>query len=170
MVFKLLFYQIFNAMKEEFQLLKNLLKGTWKGEGFAKFPTIDDTAYTETWIFEPDETKDTIHYNQHTLYKNDTNKNGTTVFWDAGFILLSEDKILLASAQSGGRLETYDLSNVEGNTYTFDSRTLNNDIKTIRSQRVLHINSDTLKYELNMATKQAPEFQNHLKAELHKVG
>jgi hypothetical protein len=47
---------------------------------------------------------------------------------------------------------------------------IGNDPKTIRSQRVLHlIGEDTLQYELNMATHQAAEFQNHLAATLKKV-
>ena len=46
---------------------------------------------------------------------------------------------------------------------------IDNDPKTIRTQRVLHITEDTLEYELNMATHQASEFQNHLAASLKKV-
>jgi hypothetical protein len=32
--------------------LKKLLAGKWAGEGFAKFPTLDDTAYTEQTEFK----------------------------------------------------------------------------------------------------------------------
>lgn len=38
-------------MEKEFLEIKNMLNGKWKGEGFAKFPTIEDTHYTEMWEF-----------------------------------------------------------------------------------------------------------------------
>lgn len=159
-------------MRPLFSLIKTLLPGAWSGEGFAKFPTIEDTAYTEDWIFTADPDKDAIHFNQRTKYKNDTENNGHTVFWDTGFILLNkEEKILLVSAQVGGRVETYELqSPPAGEKLVFESVDIGNDPKTIRSQRVLHlIGEDTLQYELNMATHQAAEFQNHLAATLKKV-
>jgi len=59
-----------------------LASGQMGGEGFAKFPTIDDTAYTEQTEFKPDEYKDSIFFSQKTWYKNETPKNGHTVFWD----------------------------------------------------------------------------------------
>ncbi len=99
-------------MRPQFDEIKLLLKGEWKGEGFSKFPTIEDTNYTEVWRFTPDEDKDSIHYNQKTWYKNDTEKNGKTVFWDTGFILQKEDEILLVSAQVGGRTETYKMEDI----------------------------------------------------------
>jgi len=155
-------------MEKEFDQLKSLLKGTWKGEGFAKFPTIEDTGYTETWTFKPDEDKNTIHYEQKTWYKNNTRDNGKTVFWDTGFILLKETHILLVSAQSGGRVETYRLSEYKGQTLIFDTIAIINDDKTIRSQRIIYLSGNILQYELNMATHQAAAFQNHLKASLKR--
>jgi hypothetical protein len=157
-------------METNFSEIKLLLEGEWKGEGFAKFPTIENTNYTEVWSFTPDENKDSIHYNQKTLYRNDTEKNGKTVFWDTGFILLKEDKILLVSAQVGGRTETYILENYAPGQLTFNSVNIDNDPKTIRSQRILNISKNELHYELNMSTHQAEEFQNHLSASLKRAG
>src|ERR1700712_4263087 len=139
-------------MKQEFTRLKSRLAGTWNGEGFAKFPTIDNTDYTETWIFEPDSDKMAIRYKQKTRYKNSTPDNGKTVFWDTGFIILKEDKILLVSAQVGGRVETYELSDFADDQLTFNSLTISNDNKTIHSQRVIHLSEANLSYELNMST------------------
>jgi hypothetical protein len=159
-------------MRQLFSFLKTLLPGEWEGEGFARFPTIENTGYREQWMFTADPDKDAIHFNQHTSYNNDTANNGHTVFWDTGFILLNkEEKILLVSAQVGGRVETYQLqSSAAGDKLVFDSIDIENDPKTIRSQRVLHIiGEDTLQYELNMSTHQALEFQNHLAASLKKV-
>jgi len=156
-------------MKQVIDRLKQLLAGRWEGEGFAKFPTIDDTAYTEKTEFIPDEYKDSILFVQKTWYKNNTDKNGHTVFWDAGFILLRDDHILLHSVQVGGRIEEYRLANYSDNRFVFDSTAILVDPKAIRSQRIFTIAADTFHYELAMATHQAPEFQNHLKAKLNRV-
>ncbi|HZX58179.1 MAG TPA: heme-binding beta-barrel domain-containing protein, partial [Mucilaginibacter sp.] len=143
--------------------MKSLFAGKWAGEGFAKFPTIDNTAYTEQLELVPDEYKDAIFYRQKTWYKNDTQYNGHTVFWDAGFIFLKEDKILLNSVQVGGRIETYELMQYTENTFTFNSLSILNDPKSIRSQRILTVDAENFHYEMNMATH-AADFQNHLKA------
>jgi hypothetical protein len=42
-------------MKNIFLIMKEKFTGKWSGEGFAKFPTIDDTAYTEQLEFISDE-------------------------------------------------------------------------------------------------------------------
>jgi hypothetical protein len=155
-------------MKTTIDRLKKLLAGKWLGEGFAKFPTIANTAYAEQTEFKPDEYKDLIFFAQKTWYKNDTDKNGQTVFWDTGFILLKEDKILLHSVQIGGRIEQYELVQQTATSFTFNSSAILVDPKAIRSQRVFTIQDDHLYYELNMATHAVPEFQNHLKANLSR--
>src|SRR6476646_9212719 len=108
-------------MKEVFETLKRNLMGTWRGEGFAKYPTIQSTFYTEALEFKPDEVKDAIYFNQKSAYKNSTEKNGHTVFWDTGFIVLKEERILLASAQIGGRTETYELKYFADEKFIFNS-------------------------------------------------
>ena len=154
-------------MKETLLKMKKLFAGKWTGEGFAKFPTIDDTAYTEQLEFIPDEYKDAIFYRQKTWYKNNTENKGHTVFWDTGFILLKEDKIMLHSVQVGGRMEIYDLIQVVNETFTFNSSAILYDPKSTRSQRIFTIDGDNFYYEMNMATH-AADFQNHLKADLKK--
>lgn len=155
-------------MKEILLKMKSLFAGKWAGEGFAKFPAIDDTAYTEQLEFIPDEYKDAIFFRQKTWYKNNTEKNGHTVFWDTGFIILKEDKILLHSVQVGGRMETYELVQAENETFTFNSLTILNDPRSIRSQRVFTVSGARFHYELNMATH-AADFQNHLLADLERA-
>lgn len=155
-------------MKEIFLRIKKLFAGKWQGEGFAKYPTIDNTAYTEQLKFIPDEFKDAILIKQKTWYKNNTEKNGQTVFWDTGFILLKEDKVLLHSTQVGGRIEKYLLTNATSNTFTFISAAILNDVKTIKSQRIFTVDDENLHYELNMTTCDA-NFQNHLSAHLKKI-
>ena len=51
----------------------------------------------------------------------------------------------------------------------FNSINIDNDPKTIRSQRILHVSENELRYELNMSTHQVEEFQNHLSASLKRV-
>ena len=154
-------------MKDVLTRMKLSFAGKWVGEGFAKFPTIDDTAYTEQLEYIPDEYKDSIFFRQKTWYKNNTEKNGHTVFWDTGFIVLKDDHIVLHSVQVGGRIEMYRLIDSTDRTYTFDSTSIENDPKAIRSQRVFTVSPDTFRYELNMATH-AAAFQNHLVADLKR--
>jgi hypothetical protein len=154
-------------MKETFERMKQAFAGKWSGRGFAKFPTIEDTDYTEHLEVIPDENKDGIFYNQKTLYMNLTPKNGHTVFWDCGFIFLKNEKIRLHSTQIGGRIEQYELVDATDVSYTFNSLNIENDPKSIKSQRILSLRGDKLHYELNMATHQA-DFQNHLVATLKK--
>jgi hypothetical protein len=155
-------------MKEIFETLKNNLKGRWIGEGFAKYPTIQSTFYTEVLEFEPDEFKDAIYFNQKTSYKNNTEKNGQTVFWDTGFIVLKEERVLLSSAQISGRTETYELQNFFGGQFIFNAINIQNDPKTVTAQRIFKIKDNMLESELNMSTHQNERFENHLKAKLKK--
>lgn len=156
-------------MKEIFSQMKTLFAGKWAGEGFAKFPTIDDTFYTEQLEYKTDEFKDSIFFEQKTWYKNDATQNGHTVFWDTGFIILKEEKILLHSVQVGGRIETYEFVPAAPASFTFNSTAIFNDLKTTRSQRIFKFDDDNLNYELNMATHATPDFQNHLSGSLKKL-
>ena len=155
-------------MKGTFLQIKKLLSGKWTGEGFAKFPTIEDTAYTEKFECISDEYKDAIFFQQKTWYKNDKENNGHTVFWDTGFFILKNNEILLLSVQVGGRIEEYILVESTPNTFIFNSYLISNDPKSTKSQRLFTISFDTLHYELNMKTHDAG-FQNHLKADLKKI-
>jgi hypothetical protein len=155
------------TMKNVFLKIKTQFAGKWVGEGFAKFPNIVATAYTEELEFIPDENKDAIFYRQKTWYKNNTDKSGHTVFWDTGFILLKEDKIFLNSSQVGGRMESLELAKYDDNTFTFNSSVILNDPKSIRSQRVFTAADESFRYELNMAIHGA-DFQNHLNADLKR--
>lgn len=152
-------------MKEILLKMKGLFAGKWQGEGFAKYPTIQNTAYSEQLEFTPDEYKDAIFFNQKTWYKNNSEKNGQTVFWDTGFIILKDNKIILHSVQISGRIEVYELTNAIENNFIFNSQSILHDQKTIRSQRIFTFNNNNLHYELNMALHVA-EFQNHLSADL----
>src|SRR3954447_5590114 len=147
-------------MKEIFETLKNNLKGKWRGEGFAKYPTIQSTFYIEALEFKPDEFKDAIYFNEKSTYKNSTEKNGQTVFWDTGFIVLKEERILLASAQIGGRTETYELKDFADEKFIFNTISIENDLKTIKAQRIFKITDSVLEYELNMSTHQNEHFEN----------
>jgi THAP4-like, heme-binding beta-barrel domain len=156
-------------MKEILTQIKKLFAGKWSGEGFAKFPTINNTAYKEQTEFIPDEYKDAVHFTQKTWYKNNTPQNDHTVFWDTGFILLKDDKIFLHSVQVGGRIETYVLTESDESSFIFNSVGVLNDSKTIASQRIFTVSENSLQYELNMATHEA-SFQNHLSANLKRIG
>ncbi len=155
-------------MKETLTQIKKLFAGKWSGEGFAKFPTINNTAYQEQSEFIPDEYKDAVYFNQKTWYKNNTPQKGHTVFWDTGFILLKDDKIFLHSVQVGGRIEIYVLTESDESSFIFNSTGVLNDSKTIASQRIFTVSENNFQYELNMAMHDA-SFQNHLSANLKRA-
>ncbi|MGN6211035.1 heme-binding beta-barrel domain-containing protein [Parafilimonas sp.] len=155
-------------MKEKFLMLKQSLRGKWQGEGYAKFPTITNTAYAEQLEFIPDDDKEAIFFNQKTWYKNETADNSHTVFWDTGFIILKNNMVSLHSAQIGGRMETLTLTASAAGKFIFDNTGILNDIKTIQAQRIFSIEENVLHYQLNMATQEAG-FQNHLTATLRKI-
>jgi hypothetical protein len=154
-------------MKEIILKMKSLFAGKWAGEGLAKFPTIDATSYTEQLEFIPDEYKEAIFFRQKTWYLNDSGKNGQTVFWDTGFIILKDEKILLHSVQVGGRMEMYELVQPVNKTFTFNSTAILNEPKAVRSQRIFTVDGDKFHYEMNMAVH-GVRFQNHLFADLIK--
>lgn len=155
-------------MNEVFQNLLNLLAGRWEGQGFARYPTIRDTGYTETLVFMPDNYKKAIRFEQKTRYKNNTEQNGQTVFWDTGFIIHKDNKILMVSSQVSGRQETYELVRNQPGAFIFESLHIENDTKqTLRSQRIFTIAEETLSYELNMASR-GLDLQNHLSATLKR--
>lgn len=154
-------------MQEVMTKIKKLFAGKWTGEGFAKYPTITSTAYTEQVEFIPDEYKDAIFFNQKSWYRNDTEKNGQTVFWDTGFIFLKDNKIRLHSAQVGGRMEIYELIEFDKDVFTFNSMSILNDPPSVRSQRIFTVGDKDLRYQLAMASH-ARDFQNHLSAHLVK--
>jgi len=156
-------------MKTVFELLKSTLPGLWCGEGFAQYPTIRNTAYTEELRFVPNKDKQVILYTQKSWYKNHTENDKKTVFWDTGFIICKDEVIQLISAQSSGRAEVYLLISNTTNTFTFNCVQIINDNKTTVSQRIFTINDAWLDYQLNMSTQQNTQFQNHLSASLAKV-
>lgn len=156
-------------MENVFELLRNKLPGLWHGEGFVQYPTIENTWYTEKLTFTPDNDKQVILFTQKSLYKNDTENNGKTVFWDTGFIIYKEGTIQLISAQSGGRAEVYQLANIAEHTFTFTCLNIINDNKTITSQRIFTIENNRLSYKLDMSTHYNNHVQNHLSATLMKT-
>jgi hypothetical protein len=156
-------------MEKVFESLKSTLQGLWRGEGFAQYPTINATGYTEELSFLPDKDKQVILYTQKTWYKNNNGNNGKTVFWDTGFIIFKDGTIRLISAQAVGRAELYCLIHNTADTFTFNCTQIINDDKTITSQRIFAITNGRLNYQLNMSTQQNVNFQNHLSASLVKV-
>jgi hypothetical protein len=88
-------------MEVRFAEMKMLLEGEWRGEGMAKFPTIEDTQYTEVCIFTPDEDKDSIHFDQKTIYKNNTEKKWENCFLGHWFYLTERKQSIVGECPSG---------------------------------------------------------------------
>ncbi len=75
----------------------------------------------------------------------------------------------MVSAQVGGRTETYELQQFIDDRFTFNTINIENDPKTITTQRIIKIKGNVLEYELNMSTYQNERFENHLSAKLDKT-
>lgn len=149
------------------QILKSSLAGRWEGEGYARYPSIQNTSYMELLEFTPDIARDVIHFQQKTWYLNDGSKNGETVFWDTGFIIFKDEQILMNSVQLGGRVESLIGNIIREGLYRFDSVLISNDPISVRSQRIFKVNGNLMEYELNLQTTEN-SLQNHLTAKLKR--
>ena len=65
-------------------------------------------------------------------------------------------------------LMTYELKDFADEKFIFNTISIENDLKTIKAQRVFKIKDRVLEYELNMSTHQNEHFENHLKARLDR--
>ena len=149
----------------------HFLLGKWKGNGFGKFPTIDTFYYNEELTFEYDGLNDLIHYEQRTWYKG----NNSPLHWESGFIKPIEgmnNAFEISNSQDSGRVEVmtgiYELINNIHNLH-FNIKLIQNDPRMVSSERIFIIYKDKLTYTMKMSTKNTPEHQQHLKAELVKI-
>jgi len=149
----------------------HFLLGKWKGNGFGKFPTIDTFYYIEELTFECDGLNDLIHYEQKTWYKD----NNSPLHWESGFIKPIDDTnnaFEISNSQDSGRVEVltgkYELIN-NIHILHFKIKLIQNDPRMVSSERIFTINDNELTYTMKMSTKNTPEHQQHLKAELVKV-
>lgn len=158
-------------LREPIEKLSSLI-GTWKGRGLAVYPTIASTEYFEELRFEFVESELAIFFDQRTWYVKGDEK-GAPLHWECGYIICKEEgNYQLINAQNNGRTETLNgiASMFSGNTFhlALESKSFSNDERMVRSTRDFYVDGDALKYYMNMATKNTPQFQHHLEATLIK--
>jgi len=148
----------------------NLLEGIWRGEGRGQFPTVTSFDYRETLIFTRRDEK-TLAYEQRTQKRYDGQTEWLESHWENGFIrVLDNGALELTSAQIGrtevliGSIETL------GNLIRihFVSKTITNDPRLISSVRTIELESDSLRYEMEMQTTEVNQLTGHLKITLQR--
>lgn len=151
--------------------LFTLLEGTWGGEGRGGFPTVNSFDYRETLTFTRRDQK-TLAYEQRTQKRYDGQTEWLQSHWESGFIrLLENDELELTSAQIGrtevlaGSIESMDTMF----RIHFVSKTITNDPRMVSSARIFELESDTLRYEVEMQTTKVNQLAKHLEITLQHI-
>jgi THAP domain-containing protein 4 len=154
------------------QQLFPFLEGTWTGEGRGEYPTIPSFDYSETLIFTRRDEK-SLAYEQRTQKRYDGQQEWLVSHSENGFIRVLENGVLeLVNAQSGGRSEVL-VGTVEMSgdliRIHFRSRTITNDPRILCTERNFELESDRLRYEMEMQTTAADRLMSHLMIELKRI-
>jgi hypothetical protein len=142
------------------------LLGQWRGEGSGSYPTIEAFRYGEEISFGH-VGKPFVSYTQRTWALDD----GRPLHAEAGYLRPQPDgRVELVLAQPSGLVEV-DAGVVRGGHVELTSRLVARtpSAKVVTEvQRVLDVDGDVMRYELEMAAVSQPR-QLHLEAELHRL-
>jgi THAP4-like, heme-binding beta-barrel domain len=149
--------------------------GKWEGAGLAEYPTMASVDYDEGLVFTRNDRDPVIHYEQRTWIKSSDENNGHPVFWESGFIIdKGEGLFELVSAQKSGRVEILrgESKNADGGgiEISFNSVSILNDVRLLKSGRRFRFMENVIDYELQMSTTQNPSYDRHLRARLKRPG
>jgi len=142
------------------------LVGTWTGTGTAVYPGRDTAQYREQCVFEVDERRGLLHYEQKAWVDD------LILAWESGFIRpLADGQVDLINAQNNGRVEV-----MQGTLTTTDvgldillhSVLYGNDDKMIEAQREIQVQGENLHYTVWTLTHVQPTMFLHLDAQLKK--
>lgn len=152
--------------------LFKILAGEWVGTGLGQYPTIESFEYLETLRFTLDETRPLMHYEQKTRRRNIGQAEFVPSHWETGFLgLKSDDRIEIANAQSGGRVEVMN-GTIEptptGLVLQLRSSLFANDPRMQETARTITVDGNTLHYTMHMQTIKVPQLAIHLEATLHR--
>ncbi len=147
--------------------------GKWEGTGLAEYPTIASVDYDEGLVFTRNDKDPVIHYEQRTWIKSSDENNGRPVFWESGFIIDKGDGLFeLVSAQKSGRVEIMrgDAKTADGGgiEIAFNSVSILNDARLLKSGRRFRFLENVIDYELQMSTTENPAYDRHLRARLQR--
>ncbi len=148
--------------------------GKWEGTGLAEYPTIASVDYDEGLVFTRNDKDSVIHYEQRTWIKSSDENNGQPVFWESGFIIERGGNLFeLVSAQKSGRVEILrgNATQADGGIkIDFNSVSILNDVRLLKSGRHFRFLENVIDYELEMSTTENPEYDRHLRARLKRPG
>ena len=142
------------------------LIGSWVGTGTAVYPGRDTARYREQLVFEVDERRGLLHYEQKAWVDN------LLLAWESGFIRpLAAGQIDLINAQNNGRVEVMQgtLSKTDGGLdILLQSVLYGNDEKMIEARREIQVYGEDLRYTVWTLTHVQPTMFQHLDAQLKK--
>lgn len=149
-----------------------LLEGTWQGEGRGEFPGVTSFGYRETLVFTRRDEK-ILAYEQRTQKLYDGQTEYLQSHWESGFISIFENGDLqMANIQIGGRNEIL-IGTIEACEdmfrIRFVSKVLNNDPRMISSARTFELESDALRYAMEMHTTKVDQSTPHIKIALQRI-
>jgi hypothetical protein len=152
--------------------LFGILTGKWTGTGSGRYPTIEPFEYQESLHFTPDETRPIIHYEQKTRRRSAEQAEFIPSHWETGFIeLLPDNRIEVANAQSGGRVEVL-VGTIEpaptGLILRLRSSHIANDPRLLKTTRTITVEGGVLSYVMHMQTTAVPQLALHLEGTLSR--
>ena len=109
--------------------------------------------YSEELVFTINKKDAVIHMEQRTWIKSSDNTNDEPIFWESGFLIDRDNGVFeLALAQKSGRVEILRCNarriGDEVFEFPFESTSIVNDSRMIRSGRIYTISKNVLEYEL----------------------
>jgi len=160
-----------NEKSTDIYHLITLLEGTWRGEGRGGYPTVTSFDYRETLTFTRRDEK-SLAYEQRTEKRYDGQSEWLESHWENGFIrILESGELELINAQMG-RSEVL-TGSVESSNSAFKlhfvSKAISNDPRMVASARRFELDSNTLRYEMELQTTKVEQMTNHLKITLHRM-
>jgi len=160
-----------NEKSTDIYHLFTLLEGTWRGGGRGGYPTVTSFDYRETLTFTRRDEK-SLAYDQRTQKRYDGQSEWLVSHWENGFIrVLESGELELINAQMG-RSEVL-TGTVDSSDSTFKihfvSKAISNDPRMVASARRFELDSNTLRYEMEMQTTKVEQMTNHLKITLHRM-
>lgn len=153
------------------------LFGTWRGQGYGEFPTIDPFSYLEDLSFVLDSKGEVIYFEQRAYLSEAERIADQRLHWESGVIRPrpKSDEFTLACVQDSGRIEAATLNILRCDDLLeleWRSDIVGNDKRMpldAVSLRRWSVAGDSFRYTFSMSTEQVPQAAPHLRAELTRA-
>jgi hypothetical protein len=160
-----------NLNATEIHARLNILRGSWRGRGRARFPTIDSAEYSEELTFKGNDSELLLHYEERTWRIEGDNERAEPLSWQSGFLVVDEEGLVqLLNAQNAPRVEVLTgwLEELFPGQYQLDltSKVLAYDDRMGSTRRIFEFNDRELSYQMFMSTSKVLEVTPHLECTL----